>query len=199
MEETVMNRAFAGLVVAATLLVAGAAGAQTDSSAPADTLKPAATTSTSRPSTTAPTKPRVYWGGAIGFNFWNDYTRFSVEPIVGYRLTPKFSLGGRLRYEYFNDKREAVNFTSHNYGGSIFSRYRLVPQLYGQAEFAYMSYDFPSGREGVPFLFLGGGYVQPLGGKAWAFVEVLVDVLQDSNSPYEDWDPQVTVGAGVGF
>jgi len=28
------------------------------------------------------------------------------------------------------------------------------------------------------------------------FVEVLVDVLQDDNSPYEDWDPLVSVASG---
>jgi hypothetical protein len=30
-------------------------------------------------------------------------------------------------------------------------------------------------------------------------VEVLFDVLQDDNSPYEDWSPFVSVGVGVGF
>jgi hypothetical protein len=29
--------------------------------------------------------------------------------------------------------------------------------------------------------------------------EVLFDVLQDSNSPYEDWAPFVSIGVGVGF
>jgi hypothetical protein len=33
----------------------------------------------------------------------------------------------------------------------------------------------------------------------WAYVEVLFDVLQDNNSPYDDWEPFVSVGVGVGF
>jgi hypothetical protein len=31
------------------------------------------------------------------------------------------------------------------------------------------------------------------------FIEVLVDVLNDDNSPYEEWDPFVSFGVGVGF
>jgi hypothetical protein len=27
----------------------------------------------------------------------------------------------------------------------------------------------------------------------------LFDVIQDENSPYEDWDPIISIGGGVGF
>jgi len=27
----------------------------------------------------------------------------------------------------------------------------------------------------------------------------LFDVIQDDNSPYENWDPIISIGAGVGF
>ena len=56
-----------------------------------------------------------------------------------------------------------------------------------------------SEREWVPFLLLGGGLSKMVGARSWAYVEVLVDVLQDDNSPYDDWDPFVSVGVGVGF
>ena len=29
--------------------------------------------------------------------------------------------------------------------------------------------------------------------------DMLVDVLRDKNSPYEDWEPQVRFGVGVGL
>lgn len=191
-----MHRSPAGLAIAVILLAPGSVDAQTDPGASDSLQAPAETMPRSAP---APKGSRVYTGGAIGLNFWNDTVRFSVEPILGYRVTPQLSVGGRLRYEYFKDKRGVEDFTMHNYGGSVFSRYRLIPQLYGHAEFAYGSYDYPAGREGVPFLFLGGGIVQPLGGSSWAYAEVLVDVLRDDQSPYEDWDPQVTFGVGVGL
>jgi hypothetical protein len=146
---------------------------------------------------------RIYWGGTIGFNF-GDYTRYSVAPLIGYRLTDKVSLGVKGVYEYIKDSRYAEEVTGHNYGGSLFGRYRPHRQFYLHAEGAYMSYEwqtaeFQSEREWVPFLLLGGGFVQPISPKASAYIEVLVDVLQDSNSPYEDWEPWISVGVAAGF
>ncbi|NNK01545.1 MAG: hypothetical protein HKP58_14145, partial [Desulfatitalea sp.] len=51
----------------------------------------------------------------------------------------------------------------------------------------------------VPFLWLGGGFSQRLGQNTWAFVEVLFDVIQEEKSPYDDWEPVISVGVGMGF
>jgi hypothetical protein len=146
---------------------------------------------------------RMYFGGTVGLSF-GDYFRISVQPLVGYRVTPKFSVGGKVGYEYIKDKRYSETFTSNNYGGSVFSRYRIVPPVYAHGEFAYISYEYKtsevsSDRSWVPFLFLGGGYVQSMGRNASVFFEVLFDVLQSDKSPYKDWEPFISVGVGVGF
>ncbi|UCF64858.1 MAG: hypothetical protein JSW33_03220 [bacterium] len=148
-------------------------------------------------------KSNVYYGGTLGLSFGN-YFRINVAPMVGMRLNPKTSVGFKVAYEYIKDKRYDPALTASNYGGSVFTRYRLVPKLYAHAEFAYMSYkyklsDLETDRTWVPFLLLGGGFVQPLSPKASLIVEVLFDVLQDSNSPYENWDPFISIGVGVGF
>jgi hypothetical protein len=31
------------------------------------------------------------------------------------------------------------------------------------------------------------------------FVQVLFDVLQNNDSPYDDWEPFFSIGIGVGF
>jgi hypothetical protein len=152
-----------------------------------------------------PQQSKWYYGGNIGINFWNNYFYIGVYPLVGYKVTPKFSVGGKLGYAYYsyNDS----DFSTHNYGGSIFTRYRVVPQFYLHGEFVYFSYErqtFVNLQRGterfwVPFLLLGGGYSQMVSPNVWVFVEVLFDVIQDSNSPYKDWDPFVSFGAGVGF
>ena len=51
----------------------------------------------------------------------------------------------------------------------------------------------------MPFLYLGGGYIQPLGPNTALFVEVLVDVLQDDNSTYKAWDLVIAIGVAAGF
>ncbi len=153
---------------------------------------------------------RVYYGGNVGFSFWNNYFYLSVQPLVGFKVTPKFSIGGKLAYTYISDKRINPSFSSHNYGGSIFTRYRVVPQFYLHGEFVYASFDHITGfdlqnnkwnseRVWVPFILLGGGFSQMVGPNVWVFVEVLVDVLNDKNSPYKKWDPVLSFGAGVGF
>jgi hypothetical protein len=155
------------------------------------------------PKQSAPIENRVYYGGIVGLSF-GDYFRISLEPYVGYKLTPKASVGGKIRYEYIEDKRYEEKLTSSNYGGSIFTRYRLIPQIYAHGEFAYMSYKYKisereSDRSWVPFLLLGGGLVQRAGARTSLYVEVLWDVLQDDNSPYDSSTPFVSIGVGVGF
>ena len=148
-------------------------------------------------------RQNVFYGGTLGFNFGN-YFRISVEPLIGYRVSPKFSVGVKFRYEHINDGRYSSDVTYNNYGGSIFGRYRVIPQIYFHAEPAYMSYqysvsNYESEREWVPFLFLGGGYVQRVGSNVFLYAEVLFDVLQNDKSPYEDWDPFVSIGVSAGF
>jgi len=152
-------------------------------------------------SSSAPSK--IYYGGTLGLSF-GDYTRFSIAPLVGYRLAKMWSVGGKGVYEYIKDKRYPIEITSHNYGGSLFARFRPHPRVYLHGEYAYMSYEYQtaslsSEREWVPFLFLGGGIVQPISPRASAFIEVLFDVLQDDGSPYNDWEPWISIGVAARF
>ena len=207
-----MKRCTISLTAAALLALCGAAWAQ----APADTTAAApdtvaappaaapAVTAAAEPATPpASTKPslkeRMYYGGSIGFSFWDDYFRISLEPLVAIKVKPKLSIGGKLRYEYLKDNRGAVDYDAHNYGASVFSRYRLLPVLYAHGELATMSYDYPTGRESVPFLLVGGGISKPLRPNVWGYVEVLWDVLDDDNNPYDSSQPFISVGVGVGF
>jgi hypothetical protein len=153
-----------------------------------------------------------YYGGNIGFSFWNDYFYLGVYPLVGYKVTPKLSLGAKVGYAYISDDRYEPfpALKTSNYGGSLFSRFRIIPQLYAHAEFAYWSYEnissfntlentYNTERYWIPYLLLGGGFSQNIGPNTWAFVEVLFDVINDENSPYESGAPFVSFGVGVGF
>ena len=141
----------------------------------------------------------IYFGGAIGFSFWSDYTRISIEPLAAYKLSQKLSVGGKFRYEYLRDKRGPVDYTANNFGVSAFSNYRVLRPIYAHGELAVMSYDYPTGKETVPFLFVGGGYTQFLRPGMATNFEVLWDLINDKNSPYESGQPLVSVGVAVGF
>ncbi|MBS4036112.1 MAG: hypothetical protein KGZ85_16740 [Ignavibacterium sp.] len=154
-------------------------------------------------------KGKWYYGGNFGANFWNDYILVSVEPMAGYKVSSKFSLGLKTHYSFIMEDNDVQDLTYHNFGGSVFARYSPVPLGYLHAEFVYRNYEqysfnsvsnkFESDRVWVPFLLLGAGYKQPLGPNASLYAEVLVDVIQDKNSPFKKWEPIFHVGAAVGF
>src|SRR5262245_12165087 len=143
---------------------------------------------------------RFYYGGSIGFSLSGRILWLNIQPLVGYKLTPKASVGVRMNYQYVSDRRFNPAVTSLDYGASLFTRYRVLPQLYGLTEFEYVSIDVGEKRELVPFLLIGAGYVQPLAPKTSLTTEVLVDVLQDERGRlYRNQGPRVNVGIGVGY
>ena len=146
---------------------------------------------------------RIYWGGGISLAFWN-YTAIRIEPLIGYRITPAFSVGGKVMYECLRYQRFGGTVDSHSYGGSLFARYRFIEQLYGHAEYGGANYETVTvqgdePRIGYPFLMLGGGFMQRTGRRTSLFYEILYDVLQDEASPYRNGGPFISVGVAVGF
>jgi len=144
------------------------------------------------------TPPKWYYGATVGFSFWGDVRRLSIEPLIGRKLTPRLSIGAEGRYEHLKDVSGPTDHSYDNYGAGVFSNFKLTPRFYAHAEYDMISYDFTGGREVVPFLYVGGGVVQAAG-RASLYAEVLVDVLNDKDSPYNDYEPQVSVGVSVGF
>jgi hypothetical protein len=166
---------------------------------PAETQAPSAQI----PKAQEPWTKKIYFGGYLNLSF-GKYTVIGAEPMIGYKITPKLSAGLKIRYDYIKDKRYATSYTSSNYGGSVFTRYRIIPALYLHAEYAQYNYEqYYSAEDAerfwVPFLYLGAGYSQRLGGNTWLNFQILFDVLQSSKSPYNKWEPFYSVGVGVGF
>ena len=147
---------------------------------------------------------KFYYGGYLNLTF-GSYTAIGIEPLIAYKITSKLSTGAILTYEYISDNTNpGYTYNSSNYGGSIFSRYRIIPQVYFHAEFSEMKYDSNNSngynsRYWVPFLFLGGGYSQQLSQNTWMNTQIVFDVIQNENSPYAHGVPFYSIGFGVGF
>ncbi len=176
---------------------------QTDTVKPAatDTIKAVPPPAAEPQGESAPSK--FYFGGYVGATF-GDYSTIEVSPMIGYHINPVLSAGVRFNYEYVSADLYGTDFNASNYGGSIFTYARIHPNVYLQAEYVQMSYEWPTSltetkREWVPFLYLGGGVVKQLSGNVSLVASVLFDVLQDDNSPYEDWAPMFSVGIIAGF
>ena len=150
----------------------------------------------------------LYFGGSFVLSL-GSYTSIGIWPLVGYKVTPKLSVGLQPGYEYLKyDSYYGGSYETSNYGGRVFARYRIIPQIYVHSEYAAINYEIeswlPSGkiddtREWVSFLFLGGGLSQKVGGNVYAYIQVLFDVLNDENSPYRSGAPFWSVGIVAGF
>jgi len=146
---------------------------------------------------------KIYYGGYINFSF-GTYTSIGIEPMIGYKIIPRLSVGVKIRYDYVQYKGSGPEYSYSNYGGSLFSRLSLFKRLYLHAEYAtynYENYDVPESpdRIWVPYFLVGAGFNQPIGGRASLNAQVLFDVLQNANSPYKSWEPFYSVGVSVGF
>ena len=146
---------------------------------------------------------KVYYGGYANFSF-GKYNVIGFEPLIEFKLLKRFSVGTKLSYEYFKDKRYETVKESSNYGASIFARLRIAKRLYGHIEYAGMNYKIydSSGagdRQWIPFLYLGAGYSLPISKTASLNAEVLWDLIQNGDSPYKTVQPFFSVGLGVGF
>ncbi|MBN3521724.1 hypothetical protein JYB62_17075 [Algoriphagus lutimaris] len=136
-----------------------------------------------------PFKDRLYFGGNFGMQF-GSVTLLDLSPLVGVMITPRFSSGLGVTYQYFNDKRYIGGETS-SYGGRIFSRYNVLPNIFTQAEFESINFDNYNilqdrfERIWANSLFLGGGYFAPFGPRGGANFTFLYNVLHDNlRSPY---------------
>lgn len=171
---------------------------------PAEVAKPAEKKVPKKNKT--PLMKKLYFGGSFGATF-GTYSSIRINPLIGYKLTPKLSVGVKFQYEHIKNKQYSTTYEYNNYGGSFFARFRLIKALYLHAEYAMMSFEMydpinnemSSNREMVPFLFLGGGYSKRLAGNSWLNFQILFDVINHSNSPYRSNEPFYSVGVGVGF
>jgi hypothetical protein len=159
--------------------------------------------STAPPPSKTAEPQKVYFGGTLGLSF-GSYFRVSLEPFVGYHLAPSLTGGVKFIYEYIRDESYNTTYTSSNYGGGLFANYQFHPRIYFHSEFEYINYGYSisateSARQWVPFLYLGGGVIQPISPTTSAYVEISVDVIQDSHSPYKAWSPAVSAGVAVGL
>lgn len=146
---------------------------------------------------------KVYFGGYANFSF-GTYTLIGAEPLIAYKIFPKFSVGAKLSYEYVKDKRYETVQEASNYGFSLFARRRFFKRLYAHIEYSEMNYKLydslgDSSRNWISFLYLGGGISLPISKSTSLNAEVLWDLINEDDSPYKTMQPFFSVGIGVGF
>lgn len=138
-----------------------------------------------------PLRDRMFYGGNFGMSF-GTITFLDISPLAGVMITDKLSSGLGMTYQYFNDSRFTGSSNSL-YGGRIFSRYNVFPNIFLQAEYESLNFEFFNfttetiGRSWVNALLVGGGYFMPFGERGGANFTFLYNLNFDPRrSPYNE-------------
>jgi len=158
-------------------------------------------------------------GGGLNAGFGGGYINAGIAPIVGYRITRKFSAGIGLGYQY---NRAPTNYYSPSEPDKVFyskaniiypsvwTRHFLYRNIFAEAAFEqnFISISGGLNRYGVwdnakenimaSCGLVGLGLSQPLGGRVAFYGEIMYDVIQQENSPYYG-RPIFRFGIAAGF
>lgn len=158
---------------------------------------------------TAAKSKKVFVGGDVGITFGN-YTEVRIAPMIGYMFSPQ--VFGALEFVYRHSWDKILNqntsiestVQTNSIGGSAFIQYYPVRDVYLKTEFSYQVYKTSTTQNltndvNVPFLFLGLGYTRHLNNNLYVSAGIKVDVLNNQNSPFEDFTPFFDVGIGIGI
>jgi len=152
----------------------------------------------------APKEPfasRLFFGGGLGLQF-GSITLIEVSPLVGYKVTPKFSIGLSPTYKYYKYNAYYGNVETNVFGGSIFSRYSIFENVFAHVEYETLFYNiqepgYPTYRQQFNSFFVGGGYNQRIGGNSAMYILLLWNLNDTPDSPYVN--PIIRVGFSVGL
>ncbi len=149
---------------------------------------------------------KVYLGGYFGLQF-GTVTDILLAPLVGYRATPRLTLGGGFKYEYYRQKTPGYSYSTNMYGPNLFVRYMFLKSfsnifptsfnggLFAQTEYEALNmeseyFGLPGQEKGNRFWmnswFIGGGFHQPLGRRSAVNILFMFYIGNNEYTPYSN-------------
>jgi hypothetical protein len=153
-----------------------------------------------------PLKDRLYFGGGGSFSTGAyptnglRYTYIAVNPLVGYRITPPWSMGVQVLYQTYRFS-QVSGYNLNQYGIAPFTQYRFG-QLFAYVEYQMINALNQNGdkRSMYTRLPVGIGFTQPIGTRAAVNVVALYDMLYNTRNVYSPfvspWIVRVYITAG---
>lgn len=146
---------------------------------------------------------RLYTGGSFGLQF-GTYTNISLLPILGYKVTERYSVGVGVVYQYYRFRGTSLS----NYGGRAFTQLEVVDigegALLAHAEIEVLNVEmidrfnpFDRNRTTLTLPMVGLGYRQRLSEKASFDMLALYNISDDPNNPYSN--PVLRFGFNIGL
>lgn len=143
-------------------------------------------------------KDRLYYGGNFGFQF-GTVTLIDVSPLVGAMITDRLSGGVGATYQYYDDNR-FQGASGSSYGGRLFGRYNVLPNIFVYSEFEKINWNAYSlvnerfQRTWTNAFFIGAGYFAPFGSRGGANFTFLYNLLHDNRFSYYSEPYVIRVG-----
>jgi hypothetical protein len=150
------------------------------------------------PEDNPPLKDRMYFGGNLGLQF-GTVTLIDISPLAGVMITPRFSSGLGATYQYYDDNR-FQGASGSSYGGRVFSRYNVLPNIFAYTEFetinwnAYNFFNDRFQRTWTDAFFVGVGYFAPFGSRGGANFTFLYNLMHDNRNSYYSEPYVIRVG-----
>lgn len=90
-------------------------------------------------------KHKLWYGTGVNLNYSGNNFRkvftFGLSPMVGYKITDKFSVGPRIALTYSNYKFDTpsgvINSSPVSWDVGVFSRYKILPFIFSHIEYQY--------------------------------------------------------------
>ena len=161
-------------------------------------------------------KENIFIGSGLNLALGTGTFNIGLNPEIGYSITHWLDAGLAFNLNYYSqnasDLTSNTSFRNFNYGGGPFMRVWPMNFLFIQAQPEYnwttsnqkyittgQTYTFYSN---VSSFLLGVGYGTKIFGSHYSYISLMIDVLQNRNSPYRDLytgDPLPVFRAGFGF
>jgi hypothetical protein len=148
-------------------------------------------------------KENIFIGGALNLGFSSNTFQVGISPEIGYSIAQWLDAGLGLNLNYLSQSADPYynyNVRTHslNYGGGPFVRLYPLPFLFVQGQFEanwikINSKDYNNGYSAEATYsstsFIAGiGYTSRVVGQSSYYFLIGMDLMNDINSPYRDYN-----------
>lgn len=161
---------------------------------------------------------RIFVGGSINVGFSSYSFQAGAVPEIGYSITDWLDAGLGININYTSERADPyyngnVRYRTFNYGGGPFFRVYPIRFLFIQGQFEHNwitqkarlmdngGYDYPDFKSTSNSLIAGVGYTQRVVGQSSFYTMIGIDLLNDTYSPYKDYNGRAypIIRAGFNF
>jgi hypothetical protein len=146
-------------------------------------------------------KEKLSFGG--NFMVWFGTTTYVyLSPVVNCALNKRVNVGLGVIYNYYGYNSGPTKYSYSIYGLHSYALAFVTSNVFGKVEFNHLlqpnfySYNY-NDKVWVSYVYLGGGFRQPLGDHASLYTSIMFNINENNQSIL--YNPLIQVGILAGF